>query len=153
MDYIIVAAVFIIMMTILGTGTTFEVFFKSFVSEFGWTRTLTSGASSLREPVFGLIYIITAHLTDKYGPRIIVTVCALILGLGYFLMSQIHTAWQLYLFYSVIVAFGMSAYITMLSIVTRWFEQRRGIMTAIIFSRNKEHVSPVSANKYVIHSL
>ena len=97
--YIIVAAVFIIMMTIWGTGTTFGVFFKSFISEFGWTRTLTSGASSLREPVFGLICIITARLTDKYGPRVVVSVCALILGLGYFLMSQINAAWQLYLFY------------------------------------------------------
>jgi len=54
--------------------------------------------------------------------------------LGYLLMSQASTIWQLYLFYGAIIAIGMSAFITILPIVTRWFASRRGLMTGFVFS-------------------
>jgi len=132
--YVIVAAVFVIMMTIWGTFYTFGIFFESFINDFGWSRALTSGASSIRDLVFGLVCILTARLTDRFGPRIVVSLCGILLGIGYLLMSQVNTSWQLYIYYGGIVACGMSAYITMLSIVARWFERRRGMMTAIVFS-------------------
>ncbi|MFC1867171.1 MFS transporter, partial [Thermodesulfobacteriota bacterium] len=132
--YVIVAAMFVIMVMIWGTVSSFGVFFESFLKEFGWTRALTSGASSTRNLVFGLVCIVTARLTDQFGPRIVITVCGLVLGIGYFGMSRIHAAWQLYLYYGVIISFGMSAYIPMLSIVAKWFERRRGMMTAIVLS-------------------
>ena len=64
--YIIVAAVFVIMMTIWGTFYTFGIFFESLINEFGWSRALTSGASSIRDLVFGLVCILTARLTDRF---------------------------------------------------------------------------------------
>ncbi|MBW1800020.1 MAG: MFS transporter [Deltaproteobacteria bacterium] len=132
--YVIVAAVFVVMIIIWGTFITFGVFFESLVNTFGWSRALTSGASSIRDLVFGVVCILTARLTDRFGPRIVVSLSGIFLGVGYLLMSQVSTPWQLYLYMGVIVACGGSAYITMLSIVARWFERRRGMMTAIVFS-------------------
>ena len=132
--YIIVASVFVVMTVIWGTFATFGVFFESFIKAFGWTRAMTSGASSIRDLVFGVACILTARLTDRFGPRIVVSVCGILLGVGYWLMSQVGTLWQLYIYYGVIVACGMSAYITLLSIVAKWFDRRRGMMTAIVFS-------------------
>ena len=132
--YVIVIATFFSLMWIWGTWNTFGVFFESWIGEFGWTRALTSGANSLNSILFGLAGILVARLTESFGPRKIATVCGFFLGLGYLLMSQISATWQLYLLFGVIIAIGMSAYISMLSIVAKWFEKRRGLMTGIVFS-------------------
>lgn len=132
--YIIVAAVFLIMFIIWGTACSYGVFFEPLLKEFGWTRALTAGASSMQNLVFGVVCIVAARLTDQFGPRVVITFCGLVLGIGYFWISRIHAAWQLYLYYGVIVSCGMSAYIPMLSIVVKWFERRRGMMTAIVLS-------------------
>jgi MFS family permease len=132
--YVIVASVFVVMMIIWGAFATFGVFFESFIKTFGWTRAMTSGASSIRDLAFGVACILTARLSDRFGPRIVVSICGLLLGVGYGLMSRIATPWELYIYYGVVVACGMSAYITLLSIVARWFDRRRGMMTAVVFS-------------------
>jgi len=95
---------------------------------------MTSGASSTRDLVFALTCILTARLADQFGPRPVISTTGLVLGLGYFLMSRLQTTWQLYVYCGVIISCGMSAYITMLSIVAQWFDRRRGIMTAICLS-------------------
>ncbi|MFC1897906.1 MFS transporter [Chloroflexota bacterium] len=61
-----------------------------------------------------------------------VTVSSLFLGLGYLLMSQVSTIWQLYLFYGVIIGISTSAFwVPLLSTVARWFARRRGMMTSV----------------------
>ena len=109
-------------------------FFKPLLTELGWTRATTSGAYSLFMLLHGALYIITGRLNDKYGPRIVIIVCSLFLGLGYLLMSQVNTIWQLYLFYGVLVGIGMTGNVPLLSTISRWFVKRRGLMTGIALS-------------------
>jgi len=72
-------------------------------------------------------------LTDRFGPRIIIGIGGFFLGVGYLLMSQINTIWQLYLFYGVIIGIGASPMdVSLLSTVARWFVKRRGMMSGII---------------------
>jgi MFS family permease len=132
--YVVVAAVFIIMAIIWGTFSTIGVFFGSFIETFGWTRALTSGASSVRDLAFGVVCILAARLAGPFGPRVVITTSGLLLGVGYLLMSRVQTTWQLYLYFGIIISSGMSSYILMLSIVAKWFERRRGIMTALSLS-------------------
>ena len=132
--YIVVLVAFLILAVIWGTYYSFGVFFGSLLSEFGWTRAMTAGATSLTNLLFGIFCIVTARLCDRFGPQVVIGVCGFVLGLGYLLMSQVSTIWQLYLFYGVIIAIGMSAYIAVLSIVARWFVRRGGMMTGIVFS-------------------
>ncbi len=131
--YIVVAAAVLILTITQGTYYSFGVFFKPLAEDFGWTRAMTSGAFSLLVLLHGFLYIFTGRLNDTIGPRLVLTVTGFSLGLGYILLSQINTLWQLYLFYGVIVAVGMSGgYIPMLSTVSRWFVKRRGLMTGIV---------------------
>jgi MFS family permease len=58
----------------------------------------------------------------------------MILGLSYFLMAQITRIWELYLYFGVFVAVGMSPYIPLLSLVPKWFTTNRGRMNAIVLS-------------------
>ena len=131
--YIVVVAAFFIMVLMWGIFFTFGVFFKPLLTEFGWTRAVTSGAFSLSWIIQGLLAIVMGRVNDRLGPRIVITVCGSILGLGYLLMSQISTLWQLYLFYAVLIAIGMSGtFVPLASTVARWFVKRRGMMTGIV---------------------
>jgi len=121
------------MLLMFGTFYSFGVFFKPLSAEFGWTRTATSGAYSLAAFLSGLLAIVMGRLTDRFGPRIVMTLGGFLLGLGYLLMSQVSAIWQLYLFYGVVVGVGMSgAFVPPLSTVARWFVKRRGIMTGFV---------------------
>ena len=133
--YIVVAAALLIVIIAHGAQYTFGIFFKPILTDFGWTRAATSGAFSLYLVLWGFLGIFVGRLNDRFGPRIVMTVCGFFLGLGYLLMSQIGAIWQLYLFYGVIIAIGMSgAWVPLISTVPRWFVKRRGMMTGIVTS-------------------
>jgi len=96
---------------------------------------MTSGAFSLAAVLRGLAAIVVGDLTDRFGPRVVVTICGLFLGLGYLLMSQATAIWQLYLFYGVLTGIGMSGPgVPLLTTIARWFITRRGLMTGIVFA-------------------
>jgi len=123
------------MVIIYGAKFAFGVFFKPLLTEFGWTRAMTSGAFSLTMVTHGLLGIIMGGLNDRFGPRIVLTLCGFIAGIGYLLMSQINTVWQFYLFYGVIIGIGMSGvWVPLLSTTARWFVARRSMMTGIVLT-------------------
>jgi len=131
--HLVVAAAFFIMVVVWAAYYSFGVFFKPMINEFGWTRATTSGAFSLSSIVNGLLAIVMGRLTDTYGPRMVMTICAVLLCLGFLLMSQIRAVWQLYLFYGLIVGTGMGgSFVPLLSTVARWFVAKRSIMTGIV---------------------
>ena len=132
--YIIVMLATIIMVASWGTFSSFGVFFKPVLLEFGWTRAITSGAYSLAFLLSGFFSIFVGRLSDRFGPRIVVLACGLLLCSGYLLMSQANSTWQLYLAYG-IVGVGLSgAYVPSISAVSRWFVKRRGLMTGIVMA-------------------
>ncbi|MFC1912993.1 MFS transporter [Chloroflexota bacterium] len=133
--YVVVAAALLIMMISTGALYSFGVFFKPVLTEFGWTRAATSGAYSLCILFIGFLSIVVGRLNDRFGPRIVVTACGLLLGSGYLLMSQVSATWQLYLFYGTLVGIGTSGtLVPPISTVARWFVKRRGLMTGIAMS-------------------
>jgi len=130
--YVIVAAGFLILTIGYGAQYSFGVFFKPVLTEFGWARAETSGAYSLFMFMQGLFSILAGRLSDRFGPRIVISICGVCLGLGYLLMSQIHAIWQLYLFYGLLAGMGMGSWVPILSTVARWFIRMRGLMTGIV---------------------
>jgi MFS family permease len=131
--YLVVGASLLIMSVMWGGYYAFGVFFKPVLNEFGWTRAMTSGAFSFASMINGLLTIAMGWLTDKFGPRMVMTICGLFLGLGFILMSQISAISHLYLFYGILVGAGMSgSFIPLMSTVSRWFLKKRSSMTGIV---------------------
>jgi MFS family permease len=131
--YIVVVAASLTMLMGFSIYSAFGVFFKPVLTDFGWTRAMTAGAFSLSMILTGMLGIVMGGLTDRLGPRIVMTFCGLFLGLGYLLMSQVSAIWQFYLFYGVIIGTGMGGmWVPPLSIVARWFVKRRSLMTGIV---------------------
>jgi MFS family permease len=130
--YGILAACFFIMTMVSGAQASFGVFFKPMISEFGWTRASTALPFSLNLILSGVFGIFAGRLSDRLGPRVVVAVGGIIMGAGYILMSRITNLSGLYLTYGFLVALGSSAmYVPLVSMVTRWFPHRRGLMVGI----------------------
>ncbi len=131
--YVIAAACFGIQAIGVGTYVSYGVFFNSLSSEFGWSRAVISGASSIAFFLMGLCGIFVGRLNDKIGPRNIMAVTGFLFGLGHLLMSRLGAVWQLYLFYGIIIGIGLSSVdVIALSTTARWFVKKRGIMTGIV---------------------
>jgi len=131
--YTIVALTLLIMIAMWASYYSFGVFFKPLANEFGWGRAVTSGAFSLTMLIQGVLGAVAGRLNDRIGPRIVMTICGVILGLGYLLMPLTQSLVQYYLFYGVIVGTGMAGcWVPPLSIVARWFAKRRSTMTGIV---------------------
>ncbi len=110
----------------------YGVFFPALEAEFGWSRAMISGASSLSFVVMGVLAVLAGKWNDKIGPRVLITVSALFFGVGYGAMSQLQAPWELFLFYGVLVGIGYSTHdVVTLSTIARWFQRRRGAMTGI----------------------
>jgi MFS family permease len=130
--YIVALAVFVIMIMWAGTRSAFGVFFKPIMNEFDWPRATLSGAFSLLWFIQGLLGILMGRLCDRFGPRIVMTICGVLMGIGHILTSQVSTIWQLYLFYGVVVGIGGSVYAPLVSTVAKWFQTRRSMVTGIV---------------------
>ncbi len=133
--YTMVVSAFLVMAVSWGLYSVFGVFFSPLLDEFGWARATTAGAFSLSMILSGILGVVMGGLADKYGPRIVVTVCGLFLGSGYLLMSQVNSLWQLYLIYGVVIGIGVSGvWVPLLSHVARWFTAKRSLITGIVSS-------------------
>lgn len=106
----------------------FQVFFLPIVNEFGWGRTLTSGAFALRQLETGVLAPVLGFMVDRMGPRWIIIGGILVGGLGMVYLSTITEVWQFYLAF-VIISFGMSGAshgISWPSLLVNWFRRQRG---------------------------
>jgi MFS family permease len=133
--YVVVIVAFFIFVVSWAAYSSFGVFFNPLLEEFGWNRSLTSGAFSLSMLIYGVLGIVVGAINDRFGPRVLLTFCGILLGLGFLLMSQVSSLWQLYLFWGVIIGLGMSGvWVPLLSTVAKWFDKRRTLMTGIVIA-------------------
>jgi MFS family permease len=138
----------------IGIYIGFGVFFNPLMTEFGWSRAAISGASSLAFFIMGIFGVLIGRLNDRFGPRPLLTVTALLLGLGSVLMGRLTTLGELYLFYGLIFGMGLSSIdVIALTTVARWFAHRRGLMTGIVKvgTGAGQFVVPLAASWLIVH--
>jgi MFS family permease len=133
--YIIVIAGFFIMLAYSALRSVFGIFFEPMISEFDWSAAVISGAFSLSIIMDGGLGILMGRLTDKLGPRKVLLICGSLAGLGYILMSQVTTIWQMYLVYGIIIGVGMSGiFVPVITNLSRWFIVRRNTTNGIVMA-------------------
>lgn len=131
--YVVVFASVMILIVMHGINSSFGVFFSPLQEAFGWNRATISGATSVAFFLMGAFSTLSGRLTDRYGPKFTLGVCAAVLGISYLLMSRIQSVWQLYLFYGMFVAMGNSGGdMALLPTVAKWFVKRRSLMSSVV---------------------
>src|SRR5262249_16925577 len=91
---LLIAAVFRILPG-SGIGGVFGVFIKPIETEFGWTRQQLSGAAALSLFVLGAVGPVVGWLADTWGPRRVMLLSSVVLGIGTVLASFVGHLWQL----------------------------------------------------------
>ena len=134
--WVVIAVGFVTMAVAVSMRTSFTVFYPSFLEEFGWKRGVTAIAFSINMIALSLSAPVLGTLMDRYGPRMIMPIGAIILALGMGLSSRITELWQFYLLQGVMVGVGASS----MSIsghsyfLPNWFVRKRGVALGIAFS-------------------
>jgi len=127
----------------------FGVFLKPISSEFGWSRTVVSGAFSTYAILHDILAFFAGRAIDRYGPRPVLSIAGLSLGLSMFVMSRVSAVWELYLFFGVIFSIGVAAtYVPVMTTVSWWFKAKRGLaigLTAAGVGAGSLIFSPLSA--------
>jgi len=111
----------------------YGVFFKPMINELGWSRAAASAAYSICMALYATMLMPMGWIYDRHGPRILIAVGGVIMGLGIILCSQVYTLWQLYLFFGVMIGVGLSPlYVSASSTVMKWFAKKRGLVAGIV---------------------
>ena len=101
--------------------------------EFGWSRSLTSGAVALNLLMYGLTAPFAATLIERFSMRRVVSLALLLVSSGLLLTTVMTTGWQLIVLWGLFVGFGTGclALVFGAAVANRWFVQNRGLITGI----------------------
>ena len=123
-----VAVTFVTLGLTYGIWYSYSVFLIALLREFGWSRSVVSGAFSVFALVHGVSGIWLGRLGARVGPRRIVLAGGLLLAVALPLDSLIDRPWQLYLTFGVLTGIGVSAagWVPAVILVQRWFPHRIG---------------------------
>jgi OFA family oxalate/formate antiporter-like MFS transporter len=107
-----------------------SVFIKPLNAEFGWSRAEIAMAFAICCLVFGLVTFPAGRMSDKIGPRKVVILGGIILGIGFVLSSFITSKFQLYITYGIIAGFGGGViYLPPIATAPKWWPDRRALAT------------------------
>lgn len=130
--WVIVAACLVIGICGYGTYYCFTLFYSHLVAEFGWSRSAISGVMSLGLVAYGFFALPMGWCADRFGPRRTVIAGGLFFGIGTALAGTVTELWQLYALYGGLIAVGVGAvWAPLVSTVSRWFAERRGLALGI----------------------
>jgi len=130
----IVAASFLANLSYAETHTSMLGFFlKPLQNEFGWSRSALAAVHTIARVTEGLVAQVVGPLVDKYGPRVLMPIGGIVVGLTMLGVTQINAIWQFYLLRGIVVGIGftfMGQLVTQITI-NNWFVKKRGRALAI----------------------
>ncbi len=123
----------VILQIALGAVYAWSVFRKPLTARFGWSIEQVTLTFTIAIFVLGFAAFFGGLWNNKSGPRVVAMTGGLLYGLGVALASlSAQGLWWLYLSYGVIGGIGIGfAYIIPISVLVKWFPDKRGLMTGI----------------------
>lgn len=114
-------------------SSTLGLFFRPLNKEYGWSRTSIALVQTIARVVEAGTAPLIGPLIDRYGPRILMTIGAVVVGIAMLWVTQVNSLWQFYAVRGVVVALGftlMGGLVTNVAI-NNWFVRKRGRAIAI----------------------
>jgi OFA family oxalate/formate antiporter-like MFS transporter len=132
----LIAAMCTVLQLCLGTVYAWSYFQPLLVEQFRWSNSATSWPFSLNICCLGLAAAWGGINLGRFGPRRLAVAGGLLFGAGYALAAialALKSLALFYLGYGVVAGLGIGlGYVTPMSTVTKWFPDRKGLLTGIV---------------------
>ncbi len=130
--WVIVATCFLITLVASGTMMAFGVFITPMVEDLGWSYSTLSFAYAISSIVSGLGLLAVGSLIHAHSVRRLLLLGSLLHGVGLYLTSTVTTVGAFYFWYGFVASLGRSVFmLTSVTLITRWFEKRRGMVMGL----------------------
>ncbi len=132
--WFVVAGAFSVLCLHYGVQFSYGVFLPHMLDELGWDRSTLTAPFSLYVLLYTGLSYYAGKLTDQWGPRVVIVIGAVGLGIGYLSMSTIEEVWEPYLYLAMASLGGAVAFVPCNATVIRWFVRRRGLALGVASS-------------------
>lgn len=132
--WVVVGTTFLTMLVTAGAVGAPGVLMLPLQKEFGWQTAEISSALGVRFMLFGLMAPFAAVLINRYGMRRVALSALTLIVSGLALSLAMTKVWQLVLLWGVVIGLGtgMTALVLGVTVATRWFATRRGLVTGLL---------------------
>lgn len=129
----IVAITFLTLISAAAFRSTTGVMLVPLEEEFGWSRSVTSGAVALHLLMYGITAPFAATLIERFSMRRVVGAALLLVATGLYLTTLMTQSWHLVVLWGLFVGFGTGclALVFGAAVANRWFVKRRGLVTGV----------------------
>jgi len=126
--YWLIVVTFIFLVLCIGCGSfAFSLFVRPLEASFGWGRGQVMAGFTIFFVTMGVASPLIGRFVDRYGARPVIPVGAVIMGLGFVLVSRMSHLWLFYLSYAIIGIGGAGiGQVPCSAIISNWFKKRRG---------------------------
>ena len=116
----------------------YPVYLVAFIEDFGWSRAETSIAYSVSQLVGGVSAPFVGVLVDRLGPRRLLLIGSVLLGIGLCASAFVTALWQIVVLYGIVMTFGANCLglVAFVPLLSRHFVRRRGMAISIVQSAN-----------------
>src|SRR5262245_40355205 len=135
--WVILAACFMLTTVAYGPLMGFGVFITPMAEDMGWSHSALSFSYALSALVTGIGVLIVGSFLHTHSVRFIFFLSTIVHCLGIYMTSTVTTIEGFYFWYGFVASVGRSAFfLSTTTLITRWFEKRRGLVMGIMMSGN-----------------
>lgn len=130
---IVFLGAFTMFSTTPGQSDSFALFFNSFVTEFGWSRTFVSSLYSGATVLSGVLMFFVGRLVDRIGSKRVAILSAAILGAACLLLSYVMSPMMLFVGFFLARLTGKGALdLSSKTLAPNWFISRRAFAIMLV---------------------
>jgi MFS family permease len=131
--WVMVGVTFVLSALAFGSLGSVGVFLKPLIADFGWTRGQASAGYTTMAVASGIFGIFWGMAADRFPLRYLTIIGVLSMAASLFLLSNLTSLWQYYLFYFLLGAMGHGALVGPLYATTgHWFRRKPGLALGIM---------------------
>lgn len=132
--WIMVVACFLVIALVSPLISSFSIFQVAILREFDWSRARVAIALAIHLALGGLASPFAGGLIDRFGPRRVMPIGAVVTAVALMLMSRSASPLDLYVAFGVMAAAGSSLLqiVPLTTLISNWFERHRGLAIGIV---------------------
>ena len=132
----IVAVTFLCLTVAMGAGSfAYSLFVQPLQESMAWSRGQIMAGYTVFFVTMGLVSPLVGRIVDIHGARRVMPLGALIMGLGFAVLSVMHALFMLYVGY-ILIGIGAAGYgsVPCSAVVSNWFKKSRGTAIGLMSS-------------------